>query len=191
MVKCSRLTQSCQLHLGTALQEDEECMWRWMPTCSLVEHERDCCWGSLGWLEKVSWYSGWRSVNHEIRAWNECCVGTWVGEEEAVLGLTWVEEAAGVGPPLVWCWVWPQCVAETGSSAPWHQDCMLDLPRSGMAAPWSERGQRLCWHLLSPLRAWGEGCWTRAWHRLPGQAVDAPSLEVSNNGLDVALCDSI
>lgn len=120
MVRCSRLTQSSQLHLGTALEEDKECMWRWVPTCSLKPgEERET--GAEAHL------GGWRG-----------CVGTWV-EEEAVLGLTWVEEGAGVGPPLGWCWAWFQCLAEAASPVPWHQACMLRLPRSEMAAPWSER----------------------------------------------------
>lgn len=90
MVRCSRLTQSSQLHLGTALEEDKECMWRWVPTCSLKPgEERET--GAEAHL------GGWRGC---VGTWDgeEAGVGTWV-EEEAVLGLTWVEEGAGVGPP--------------------------------------------------------------------------------------------
>lgn len=115
--RCSRLTQSSQLHLGTALEEDKECMWRWMPTCSLKpgeERER--------LVLRLTWVAG------------EAVLGLGM-EEEAVLGLTWVEEGAGVGPPLGWCWAWFQCLAEAASPVPWHQACMLHLPRSEMAAP--------------------------------------------------------
>lgn len=108
MIRCSRLTQYCQLHLGSALQEDEECRWRWMPTCSLVESERDWCWGSLAWLERLCWHSGWRSSWCWDLGGRRGCVGADLGGRSGwswaslglVLGLVPVSSKGSISSPM-------------------------------------------------------------------------------------------
>lgn len=86
-----------------------------MPTCSLLERDT----GAEAHL------GDWRG-----------CAGIWAGE--AAGAGTCVGEEAGAGPPLGWCWVWSQCLAEAASPVPWHQACMLHFPKSRMAALVSE-----------------------------------------------------